>query len=72
MRQGEDKHHCTGEGEKLREREGGGSGVCVWWGGDQLSTSSAPGRGAERDRPSRRDSFIHVHRDEVISGQVNV
>lgn len=49
-------------------REKVGGVVCVWWGGDQLSTSSAPGRGAEQDRPSRRHSFIHVHRDELISG----
>lgn len=46
MRQGEDKHHCIGEGERLRERGGGGN---------QLSTSPPPGREAQqRDRPGRR------------------
>lgn len=53
MRQGEDKHHCIGEGERLRERGGGGN---------QLSTSPPPGREAQqRDRPGRRrHSLTHT------------
>lgn len=60
VRQGEDKHHCTGEGERLRERGGGGN---------QLSTSPPPGREAQWDRSRRRHSlthsFTHTHTHTV-------